>query len=164
MTNIPFFFSAPIRVGYNFDMNLFKFKYPISVRYGDLDPQWHVNNARFLTFAEQARFAYLMELGLFDGKSFWDLPLIVGDIHCRYRMPIDPGVTVIVSTGIVSIGNKSLVMGSLITSEKGDVVHAEIETVMVAYDYRTKKAVPVSDELRAKFESYEGKSFTKPER
>jgi len=155
---------SPIRVGYNFGMTSFRFKYPISVRYGDLDPQWHVNNARFLTFAEQARFAYLMELGLFDGKSFWDLPLIVGDIHCRYRVPIDPGVTVIVSTGIASIGNKSLMMGSLITSEDGKVIHAEIETVMVAYDYRTKKAVPVSDELRACFETYEGKTFPKAER
>jgi YbgC/YbaW family acyl-CoA thioester hydrolase len=145
-------------------MKSYRFKYPITVRYGDLDPQWHVNNTRFLTFAEQARFAYLMEQGLFDGKSFWDLPLIVGDIHCRYRVPIDPGVTVIISTGILSIGNKSVVMGSLITSEEGSIVHAEIETVMVAYDYRTKKAVPVSDELRATFEIYEGKSFPKSER
>lgn len=143
-------------------MNSFRFNYPIAVRYGDLDPQWHVNNARFLTFAEQARFAFLMELGLFDGTSFWDLPLIVGDIHCRYLVPIDPGVTVIVSTGVLSIGNKSLVMGSKITSEDGKVVHAEIETVMVAYDYHTKKAVPVSDELRATLETYEGKTFSKP--
>lgn len=147
--------------GYNFCMNPYRFKYPIAVRYGDLDPQWHVNNARFLTFAEQARFAYMMELGLFDGKSFWDLPLIVGDVHCRYRVPIDPGVSVLVSTGVKSIGNKSLVMGSLITSEDESVVHAEIETIMVAYDYRNKKAVPVSDELRKVFENYEGKTYPK---
>lgn len=142
-------------------MNPYRFKYPIAVRYGDLDPQWHVNNARFLTFAEQARFAYMMELGLFDGKSFWDLPLIVGDVHCRYRVPIDPGVTVLVSTAVKSIGNKSLVMGSLITSEDESVVHAEIETIMVAYNYRNKKAVPVSDELRKVFENYEGKTYPK---
>jgi acyl-CoA thioester hydrolase len=145
-------------------MTSYRFNYPIAVRYGDLDPQWHVNNARFLTFAEQARFAYLMELGLFDGKSFWDLPLIVGDIHCRYLVPIDSGVKVNVSTGIISIGNKSLVMGTLILSEDEKVIHAEMETIMVAYDYRTKKAVPVSDELRSKFEKYEGKPFPKPER
>jgi acyl-CoA thioester hydrolase len=145
-------------------MNSFRFNYPISVRYGDLDPQWHVNNARFLTFVEQARLAYLTESGVFDGKSFTDLPLIVADIHCRYLASINPGVTVIVSIGVTSIGNKSLVMGSLITSEDGKVVHAEMETVMVAYDYRTKKAVPVSDGLRATFEKYEGKTFPKPER
>ena len=145
-------------------MDKYRFHYPIAVRYGDLDPQWHVNNSRFLTFSEQARFAYLVELGLFDGKSFWDLPLIVGDIHCRYFVPIDPGVTVVVSSGVIEIGNKSLKMGSLITSEDGSVLHAEIETIMVAYDYRTKKAVPVSDELRAVFEKYEGKNFPKPSR
>ena len=145
-------------------MDKYRFHYPIAVRYGDLDPQWHVNNSRFLTFSEQARFAYLVELGLFDGKPFWDLPLIVGDIHCRYFVPIDPGVTVVVSSGVIEIGNKSLKMGSLITSEDGSVLHAEIETIMVAYDYRTKKAVPVSDELRAVFEKYEGKNFPKPSR
>jgi len=147
--------------GYNTRMETYRFHFPISVRYGDLDPQWHVNNARFLSFAEQARFAYLVELGLFDGKSFWDLPLIVADVHCRYLVPIDPGVTVDVSTGVVSIGNKSLIMGSRITSQDGSVVHAEMETVMVAYDYRTKSTVSISDELRSKFESFEGKTFPK---
>jgi len=142
----------------------YRFHYPIVVRYGDLDPQWHVNNARFLTFSEQARFAFLMEQGLFDGKSFNDLPLIVGDVHCRYLVPIDPGVTVIVSMGVISIGNKSLVVGSRISSEDGSVVHAEMETIMVAYDYNTKNAVPVSDELRSRFEAYEGKTFPKPAR
>ncbi len=144
---------------YNFGMNPYRFQFPIIIRYSDLDPQWHVNNARFLSFAEQARFAYLVELGLFDGKSFWDLPLIVGDVHCRYLVPIDPGVTVIVSTGVISIGNKSLVMGTIITSEDGSVVHAEMETIMVAYDYRSKKAVPISDELRQKLEDFEGKTI-----
>jgi acyl-CoA thioester hydrolase len=142
-------------------MNQFHFHYPIAVRYGDLDPQWHVNNARFLSFTEQARFAYLVELGLFDGKSFWDLPLIVGDIHCRYLVPIDPGVTVIVSMGVTKIGNKSLVMETHITGADGNPVHAVIETIMVSYDYRTKKAVPVPDDLRKIFEKYEGKSFPK---
>lgn len=149
---------------YNFAMTPYRFKYPISVRYSDLDPQWHVNNARFLSFAEQARFAYLVELGLFDGKSFWDLPLIVGDVHCRYLVPIDPGVTIIVETGVISIGNKSLLMGAVITSEDGSVVHAEIETGMVAYDYRSKKAVQISDELRKTLESFEGKKIPNTKR
>ena len=144
---------------YNSFMNTYRFQFPIIIRYSDLDPQWHVNNARFLSFAEQARFAYLVELGLFDGKSFWDLPLIVGDVHCRYLVPIDPGVTVMVSTGVISFGTKSLVMGTLITSEDGSVIHAEMETIMVAYDYRSKKAVPISDELKKRLEDYEGKKI-----
>ena len=102
-----------------------------------------------------------MELGLFDGKSFWDLPLIVGDIHCRYLIPIDPGTTVDIAMGVTKIGNKSLVMETYICGEGGSPLHAVLDVTMVAYDYRTKTAVPVSDELRAIFEKYEGKPFPK---
>ena len=145
-------------------MDSFRFKTPIAVRYGDLDPQWHVNNSRFLTFSEQARFAYLMELKLFDGKSYDQLPLIVGDIHCKFMAPIDASVTVFVWNAVTKIGNKSLVMSSVITSADEKITHAEIETVMVGYDYRTKTSVPISDEFRAKIEAFEGKTFSKPTR
>ena len=144
-------------------MNKFRFHQPISVRYNDLDPQWHVNNARYLSYIEQARMNYLLELGLFDGHSFWELPLIVADIHCRYLKPIEMRDTVIVSIGVTQIGNKSLLLECEITGEGGEPVYATAENTMVAYDYHTKSAIPVSDELREIFGKYEGKSFKKGE-
>jgi acyl-CoA thioester hydrolase len=131
-------------------MTKFRFHYPIGVRYGDLDPQWHVNHTRFLTFIEQARL---------DGKSFWDLPLIVGDIHCRYLVPIEPGETVIVSMGVTKIGNKSLTMEYAVTGENDSPLYATAETIMVSYDYHSHSAIPVSDELRRLFGEFEGKTF-----
>ena len=59
-----------------------------------------MNNAKFLSFIEDARLRYLLELGLFDGKNFDDSYLIVGDIHCRYIQPIEPDTKVIVSLGV----------------------------------------------------------------
>ena len=44
-------------------MTDYKFFHPIEVRYGDLDPQGHVNNAKYLTYFEQARVHYLISLG-----------------------------------------------------------------------------------------------------
>jgi acyl-CoA thioester hydrolase len=41
----------------------FHYYHPIEVRYGDLDPQGHVNNARYLTYLEQARIGYIRHLG-----------------------------------------------------------------------------------------------------
>ncbi len=69
----------------------YKFYYPIQIRYSDLDPQWHVNNARFLSFIESARLAYIQHLNLWDGKSFRDLGLIVADAHLVYLKPIELG-------------------------------------------------------------------------
>ncbi len=146
---------------YNLTMSKYRFQQPISVRYSDLDPQWHVNNARFLSYIEQARMNYLLKLGLFDGHNFWDLPLIVADMHVRYLKPIEMTSSVVVSLGVTHIGNKSLLLECQIASEDGSEVYATAENTMVAYDYRTKTTVPVSDELRAIFGKYEGKSFKK---
>lgn len=142
-------------------MNPYKFHHSIEVRYGDLDPQWHVNNARFLTFIEHARFYYLMELGLFDGKDYWALPLIVGDMHCRYIAPIEAGGSVVVWMGVTHIGNRSLTISSELTSEDGSVVYAKAESIMVGYDYLTKKSAPISDEMRKRISQYEGIDFSK---
>ena len=54
---------------YNRQMANFRFILPLEVRYADLDPQWHVNNTRYLTYLEQGRMAYLVHLGLWDGKD-----------------------------------------------------------------------------------------------
>jgi acyl-CoA thioester hydrolase len=144
-------------------MSKFRFQQSISIRYSDLDPQWHVNNARFLSYIEQARMNYLLKLGLFDGHHFWDLPLIVADMHVRYLAPIELTDSVVVSLGVTRIGNKSLLLECEIASDDGSVVYATAENTMVAYDYRTKTAVPVSDELREVFGKFEGKSFKKEE-
>lgn len=106
---------------------------------------------------------YLLALGLFDGHNFWDLPLIVADMHIRYLKPIELTDSVVVAMGVTRIGNKSLLLECEITNEDGSVVYATVENTMVAYDYRAKTTVSVSDELREVFGKYEGKSFKKEE-
>ena len=44
-------------------MSQFSFYHPVEVRYGDIDPQGHVNNAKHLTYFEQARVACMKSLG-----------------------------------------------------------------------------------------------------
>lgn len=140
-------------------MSKFKFHYPIVVRFSDLDAFWHVNNARFLSYLEQARHLYMLEMGVFDGKSFWNWPLIVGDVHCRYHNPIEINDKVIVSMGVTRISNKTVTFEYELTGENGTPLFARAESIMVAYDYDKKQAVPVSDELRRLFSDREGRDF-----
>jgi len=140
----------------------FYFYYPIQVRYGDLDPQWHVNNAHFITFIEQARFAYLLELGLFDGVSFVDLGLIVADVHMTYLAPIALGQSIRVGVRVARIGHKSLTFEYQIEDEATAQPLATAETVMVAYDYHTHTSQPVSAAWREKIEKYESKLNNAP--
>ncbi len=62
-------------------MSDFRFYHPIEVRYGDLDPQGHVNNAKHLTYFEQARIAYWIHMGLFTkDQSFMEMGVILADV------------------------------------------------------------------------------------
>ena len=144
-------------------MTKFKFTYPISVRYSDLDPQWHVNNGRFLAYCETARFQYIRKLGLFKGNNFTELPFIVADVHVSFKSPIEPHDEVVVSMGVTKIGIKSVLMEYEVTTPDGSRLFATAETVMVAYDYHTKKSIPVSADLRKAFGDYEGKNFMEAE-
>lgn len=140
-------------------MTEFRYYCPILLRYGDLDPQWHVNNARFNTFLEQSRFEYLLHLGLFDGVDFSALGLIVADVHIAYLAPIEIQHQVRVGVRTARIGNKSLTFEYEIQNSVTGELFARAETVMVAYDYKTHRSVPVSSEWRSAIEAFEGVTF-----
>lgn len=136
-------------------MTDYKFYYPIQVRWMDLDTQWHVNNARFLSFLESGRLAYLRELGLWEGKSFLDLGLIVADVHIAFRAPIDIDQQVRVGVRCVKIGHKSMEFDSQIEDADNGQVLATSTTIMVAYDYHTQSTIAVPASWRTAIENFE---------
>jgi len=144
---------------YNHRMAGYKFFIPIKVRYSDLDAQWHVNHTRFLTYIEQARLEYLQHLGLFDGKSFLDLRVIIADIHVSYIKPIVLGQNVRVGTRTAKIGNKSIMFEYILEDEDSGKMLAKGEVITVAYNFRNQETVPVPPEWRSKIGEFEGRIF-----
>ncbi|MCL4562341.1 MAG: acyl-CoA thioesterase [Chloroflexi bacterium] len=134
----------------------------IPVRYGDLDAQGHVNNARFASYMEQARLSYILHLGLWDGKSFTDLPFIVADVHITYRSPIKLGQSVVAYVWATHIGNKSLKLEYRLEDQETRRVFAVAETVMVAYDYLNERSVPLTRSQREIIASFEGLLLENP--
>ena len=139
---------------------VFKFYVPVDIRYNDLDPQWHVNNTRYLVFMEQARLDYLCHLGLFDGQSFLDLKMIIADVHVSYLAPIVLGQNVRVGTRAARIGKKSITFEYRIEdADNGDLL-ATGEVVGVAYNYRAHQTIPVPVDWRQKIGAFEGVDFS----
>ena len=138
-------------------MSDFHFYLPIEVRYGDLDPQGHVNNAKYLTYFEQARIAYWIQLGLFTkDQSFMELGVILADAHITYLAPIYYGQNIKVGVHVAKLGNKSMTwMQNIIDVDTGKEL-AKGEVIMVAYDYRTEKTIPIPPEWREKIGGFEG--------
>ncbi len=138
-------------------MSDFRFYHPVEVRYGDLDPQEHVNNAKHLTYFEQARLAYWIELGLFTkDQSFIELGVILADVHITYFAPIYFGQNIKVGVHVAKLGNKSMIWEQNIVDVETGRELTKGEVVIVAYDYREGKTIPIPQEWRERIIQFEG--------
>ena len=125
------------------------------MRYGDLDPQAHVNNAKFLTYMEQGRIAYIRDLGLWDGRSFFDIGIILAEVRVTFLAPIYFGQKVKVGVRVSEIRNKSMTMEYVLQDGESGQQLATGSSVLVAYDYRTGQTHQIPDSWRdtiARFE------------
>ena len=126
----------------------FNFYHPIEVRYGDLDPQGHVNNARFMTYMEQARIEYVRQSGLWESNSFQDIGIILADAQVTFHAPILYAQSVQVGVRVTRLGNKSMTMEYRIEETQTGQSFASGSTVIVTYDYHTERTVPIPDRWR----------------
>ena len=136
-------------------MQTYRFYHAIEIRYGDLDPQGHVNNARYLTFMEQARLAYFQHLELWQGGSFLDLSVILANIDINFETPIFWGQPVRVGVRIARLGNKSMKCIQRIENSQTGTCFAEGSSVLVAYDYHQSETIPIPDSWRQTIASFE---------
>jgi acyl-CoA thioester hydrolase len=134
----------------------FHFYHLIEVRYGDLDPQGHVNNAKFLTYMEQARVFYLKHLKLWEGGSFLNIGIILADDQITFRKAIEFGDQVRVGVRISRIGNKSMTSDYRIEDARDSSEYASGSSVLVAYDYPNKRSVAIPDDWRKAIQHFEG--------
>ena len=137
-------------------MTHYRFYHPIEVRYGDLDPQGHVNNAKHLTYFEQARIAYMIELELFTrDQSFMEIGVILADVHITYLAPIYYAEHIKVGVRSTKLGNKSMTWAQNIVDAKTGKELAKGEVVLVAYDYREQRTINIPHEWREKIKAFE---------
>ena len=150
-------YECPQVKRYNRSMSDFRFYHPVEVRYGDLDPQGHVNNAKHLTYFEQARVAYMIELGLFTkDQSFMKIGVIVADVHITYLAPVYFGQNIKIGVRTAKIGNKSMTWDQNIVDTETGKELSKGELVIVTYDYETEKTISIPQAWREKIAQFEG--------
>jgi acyl-CoA thioester hydrolase len=116
------------------------------VRFRDLDPMGHVNNAVFLTYLEQARVALFAEAGAATGLQ--DMNMIVARVEIDFKAPVRLGDDVEIAVRASRFGTKSFDLEYQLRVD-GELV-AQAKSVQVAYDYGRREPVPVPAEWREK--------------
>jgi acyl-CoA thioester hydrolase len=117
------------------------------VRWDDLDAFGHVNNAKYLTFAQEARFLWSTEEFSKAMRESSLIEMVVARAEIDFVAPIyDGGRFVDVEISVEKIGNSSFVL--LYTISDGGQVFAKLKTVQVAVSMETKKSRPLTDTER----------------
>lgn len=141
-------------------MTDYHFHHLIEVRYGDLDPQGHVNNAKYLSYMEQGRVFYLKQLKLWEGGSFMDIGIILADVHLTFKKAIQFGDPVRVGVRVSRLGNKSMDSEYVLEDARDASLFATGTSVLVAYDYLKRRTIPIPAEWRRAIIQFEGGALT----
>ncbi len=102
------------------------------VRWGDLDAFGHVNNATYLVYAQEARFAWskMIEMVVARAEVDFIAPIYTGDVY------ID------VEIWVHKVGNSSF--GITYEMKNGEELLARVKTVQVTVSMETKKSRPIN--------------------
>jgi acyl-CoA thioester hydrolase len=112
------------------------------VRWGDLDAFGHVNNATYLIYAQEARYAWSKMLEMVVARAEVDFiaPIYTGDIYIDVEIWVN------------KIGTSSF--GVTYEMKNRDEIVAVVKTVQVTVSMDTKKSRPLNDAEREFLNKY----------
>jgi acyl-CoA thioester hydrolase len=114
------------------------FSKTLEIRWRDVDPLGHVNNAVYLTYMEELLASWLRPI---LGNDWVNVHV---SLDFRRELSLAQG-HVIAKGELLRVGNSSLTIRAIFERPDG-VVAAEGETVIVAWDADSQSGRPLSDE------------------
>jgi len=120
----------------------------IKVRGYHIDIYKHVNNARYLEFLEEARWAMLDDLVDREKWHSEGFGLSVVNININYRQPAKMGDCLNILSNLNRIGNKSVVIEQKIVLSGSTKIVAEAQVTFVVIDEKTGRAIPITDKVK----------------
>ena len=129
-------------------------KSKIKVRGFHLDVYQHVNNARYLEFLEEARWAYLEESGDIEYFQSLGLAWVIVNININYRAAATMGQTLEIKTQLSRVGGKSAVFHQEIRVQDTEIVVADANMTFVVMDQKTGKAIAIDGPLKERMQEH----------
>lgn len=128
----------------------YPFRLTDNVRYGDLDPNKHVNNGVYSTYFETARVTLLRsgDRGLMPKGLSWMLVHLSIDFRAEMHWPgsFELGI------GVSKLGRTSATFEQVVFA--GDVCTASAEAVTVLVDDKTRKPIPLTADIIERFQPW----------
>jgi len=128
----------------------FRYFFPLSVRYNEVDAQGIVFNAHYLTWYDMAVSAYIRAAG-WDNRA--EVKASGADFHVvralvEYKVGIGHDEELAIGVRTTRIGNSSIVFQPAIFHANGETLLATGEIIWVWTYQASKRPIPVPDRLR----------------
>jgi thioesterase-3 len=122
------------------------------VRSTELDPNGHVNNAKYLEYLEWGRFDWFAGVGIDLTQLAPRYGAVVANVNVNYRREARHGEHLRVRTWLMARGESSFRYAQEILNERGELV-VDAEVVAVGFDLVERRSAPLPEELRRRFDA-----------
>jgi len=142
--------NAPARLDSTPRLEDFPFRQTDNVRFADLDPNQHVNNAVYATYFETGRVTLVKDRanGLMPAGLAWIMVRL--DIHFRTELRWPSSIEM--GLGVSKFGRTSVTLDQVVFCEGICIASAQAVTVLI--DEATRKPTPLIPEIVRKFQPW----------
>ena len=142
--------NAPARLDSTPVLEDFPYRLTDNVRFADLDPNWHVNNAVYASYFETGRVTLMKDrsYGLIPEGLAWMMVRL--DIHFRAELRW-PG-TIELGLGVARFGRTSVTFDQVVFAQGECVASAQATTVLI--DEITRKPTLLTQEIKRNFQPW----------
>ncbi|MEJ2039613.1 MAG: thioesterase family protein [Desulfosarcinaceae bacterium] len=135
-------------------MNPLSFCIHLDVRAGDLNYGNHVSHHNYFLYFQEARIAYLGQLG-YTEMDIEGLGMVIAEAGCRYKHELLLGDKLGVCCGISEIKAKAFTFEYAIV--RGETLCATGSTACLCLDRTLRKVVPLPPAFTAAVQAFEAK-------
>jgi len=124
----------------------------IKVRGFHVDIFQHVNNARYLEFLEEGRWAFFDDFGADTELMQQGMAWAVVNINIDFKSEANFGDVLEVLTQFSKLGNRSITMKQTIINTHTQDIVVEADVTYVCFSKELKAAVPLPEDYRQRIE------------
>ncbi len=117
----------------------------MQVRFRDLDPLNHVNNAIFCTYYEDARIAFIQNEPAFEKNMRQNFSFVLANVHINYIKPVEYPSVLLVGSGIKKLGNTSITSFQAIYRKESKKLVSTAESTGVWLDLKSQKPAEIPE-------------------
>lgn len=132
----------------------FHFFHPVTVGIRDINYGGHVGNDVYLSYYQEGRLAYLKQFG-FSEMNIGGNGMILVRSELEYSSELFHQDQIKVYCRIAELKNTSFVMEYLIEKQP-EINASKGKTVLVSFDYETRKVTRLPEVFRQKVKEFEG--------